>query len=290
VAQVGPVMPAPVQSALQSAAGLSLLSQHPVSRALSGFATESAQQAWLDVREQAGQGLQASDGSGQVWRLGSASWVLGSAAAASWPMGRVWWARTEGEGPSPEPSTVYGFALDEKLRPDANAALQALRSQNVDVQVLSGDQSERVVALVRQMSVNPPVSVAGAAATPEDKLNVLQSAQKQGRVVVAIGDGINDAPVLAKAHSSFALDHGAPLAQSQADFIVLGGKLSGVPLAVAVSRQAMGVVRQNLAWAAAYNFVCIPLALAGLLPPWLAGIGMALSSLLVLLNALRIGR
>jgi Cu2+-exporting ATPase len=70
----------------------------------------------------------------------------------------------------------------------------------------------------------------------------------------------------------------------------LGGKLSGVALAVAVSRQAMGVVRQNLAWAAAYNFVCIPLALAGLLPPWLAGIGMAMSSLLVLLNALRIGR
>ena len=132
--------------------------------------------------------------------------------------------------------------------------------------------------------------MAGAAATPEDKLNVLQSAQKQGHVVVAIGDGINDAPVLAKAHSSFALDHGAPLAQSQADFIVLGGKLSGVALAVAVSRQAMGVVRQNLAWAAAYNFVCIPLALAGLLPPWLAGIGMAMSSLLVLLNALRIGR
>jgi Cu2+-exporting ATPase len=290
VAPLGQGMTASVQSALQSAAGLSLLSQHPVSRALSGFATESAQQPWRDVREQAGQGLQASDANGQVWRLGSASWVLGSAAVGSWPMGRVWWARMEGEGPSPEPSTVFGFALDEKLRPDANAALQALRGQNVDVQVLSGDQGERVVALVRQMSVTPPVSVAGAEATPEDKLNVLQSAQKQGRVVVAIGDGINDAPVLAKAHSSFALDHGAPLAQSQADFIVLGGKLSGVPLAVSISRQAMGVVRQNLAWAAAYNFVCIPLALAGLLPPWLAGIGMAMSSLLVLLNALRIGR
>jgi P-type Cu2+ transporter len=290
VTDVGEDMPAQVRAALQAAAGLSLLSQHPVSRALSCFALEGAQQPWHDVREQAGQGLQARDADGQLWRLGSAAWVLGTAAAASWQSGRVWWARLIDEAQTPDPSTVTGFALDEKLRPDANAAMQTLRGQNVDVQVLSGDQGERVVALVRQMSVNPPVSVAGAAATPEDKLQVLQRAQKKGHVVAAIGDGINDAPVLAKAHSSFALDHGAPLAQSQADFIVLGGKLSGVPLAMAISRQAMAVVRQNLAWAATYNFVCIPLALAGLLPPWLAGIGMALSSLLVLLNALRIGR
>ncbi|RZI81633.1 MAG: hypothetical protein EOP38_18710 [Rubrivivax sp.] len=105
-----------------------------------------------------------------------------------------------------------------------------------------------------------------------------------------MGDGINDAPVLAQAQVSFALDQGAALAQSQADFIVLGGRLSGVARAVALSRRARVVVRQNLQWAAAYNFVCIPLALAGGLPPWLAGIGMALSSLGVLLNALRLSK
>lgn len=290
VLPVSGALPAPMLAALQAAAGLSLLSQHPVSRALAQFAVPGTQATWREVREQAGQGLQALDAEGQVWRLGSAAWVLASAAADSWPQGRVWWARMAPGGSEPDLSTAFGFALDEKLRPDASAALQALRREGVDVQVLSGDQSERVVALVRQISVNPPVSVAGAGATPEGKLKVLQAAQEQGHLVAAIGDGINDAPVLAKAHSSFALDHGAPLAQSQADFIVLGGKLAGVPLAMAVSRQAMRVVRQNLAWSATYNFVCIPLALAGLLPPWLAGIGMALSSLLVLLNALRIGR
>lgn len=131
--------------------------------------------------------------------------------------------------------------------------------------------------------------MAAASATPEGKLGVLQAAQQAGRVVAVVGDGINDAPVLAKAHASFALDQGAPLAQSQADFIVLGGRLGGVPLSVSIARRAMQIVRQNLAWAAAYNFVCIPLALMGYLPPWLAGIGMALSALGVLLNALRIG-
>jgi len=278
------------KGALQRAASLSLLSQHPASKALAGFA-EGAPSAWQGVREQAGQGLEATDAHGQVWRLGSAQWVLGPGAMAqAWAKARVWWSPMPSHGQGAGTDQAFGFALDEKIRPDASQALQCLSDQGVAVSVLSGDQTERVVALVRQIAVNPPVSVAGAATSPEGKLEVLRKAQETGRILVAVGDGINDAPVLAKAHASFALDHGAPLAQSQADFIVLGGRLLGVPLAVSIARQAMRVVRQNLAWAAVYNFVCIPLALMGLLPPWLAGIGMALSSLLVLLNALRIGR
>jgi Cu2+-exporting ATPase len=274
---------------LQRAASLSLLSQHPASKALAGFA-EGAPSAWQGVREQAGQGLEATDAHGQVWRLGSAQWALGPRAAVlAWANARVWWAPMPSHEDAECADQAFGFALDEKIRPDASQALQALSDQGVAVSVLSGDQVERVVALLRQIAVNPPVSVAGAATTPEGKLEVLRKAQESGRIVAAVGDGINDAPVLAKAHASFALDHGAPLAQSQADFIILGGRLQGVPLAASISRQAMRVVRQNLAWAAVYNFVCIPLALMGLLPPWLAGIGMALSSLLVLLNALRIG-
>jgi Cu2+-exporting ATPase len=282
-------LPEQVQGALQRAASLSLLSQHPASKALAGFA-EGAPSAWQGVCEQAGQGLEATDAHGQVWRLGSAQWALGPRAAVqAWANARVWWAPMPSHEQPDGVDHAFGFALDEKIRPDASQALQALSDQGVAVGVLSGDQAERVVALVRQIAVNPPVSVAGAATSPEGKLEVLRKAQESGRIVAAVGDGINDAPVLAKAHASFALDHGAPLAQSQADFIILGGRLQGVPLAAAISRQAMRVVRQNLAWAAIYNFVCIPLALMGLLPPWLAGIGMALSSLLVLLNALRIG-
>jgi Cu2+-exporting ATPase len=184
---------------------------------------------------------------------------------------------------------VVGFSLDEIMRPEAPEALVQLRALGADVAVLSGDNHDRIVALVQQIPMNPPLRVAQASATPEQKLLVLQ-AQQRNHCVAVVGDGINDAPVLARAHVSFALDQGAPLAQSQADFIVLGGRLSGVPLAVATSRRALAIVRQNLIWAAAYNFVCIPLALMGFLPPWLAGLGMALSSLGVMLNALRLGR
>ena len=133
------------------------------------------------------------------------------------------------------------------------------------------------------------MTVAQAQATPEDKLNVIAHMQAQGHRVAVVGDGINDAPVLAKADVSIALDQGAALAQSQADLIILGGRLLGLPEAVVISRQAMRIVRQNLAWSALYNASCIPLALMGFLPPWLAGLGMALSSLGVVLNALRLG-
>ncbi|HET6789006.1 MAG TPA: HAD-IC family P-type ATPase, partial [Aquabacterium sp.] len=206
--------------------------------------------------------------------------------AGGWSDGRVWLAPQDG---APQAGQVLGFSLDEKMRQEAPAALKDLRRLGADVAVLSGDHNDRVVALVQHMALVPPLRVASAAATPEHKLSVLQEQQKTHHVAV-VGDGINDAPVLARAHVSFALDQGAPLAQSQADFIVLGGRLSGVPLAMDTSRRALHIVRQNLMWAAAYNFVCIPLALMGYLPPWLAGLGMALSSLGVMLNALRLGR
>lgn len=273
---------------LQRAASLAALSQHPVSQALVAWAGAGGEvPRWQQVREQAGQGMEAVDEQGITWRLGSAAWALGATEALVWPEARVWLAPQGCD--RAQALDAAGFSLDEKIRAEASDALQALRQIGVDVAVLSGDQLARVVALVRQIHVNPPVFVAAASATPEGKLGVLQAAQQAGRVVAVVGDGINDAPVLAKAHASFALDQGAPLAQSQADFIVLGGRLGGVPLAVSIARRAMQIVRQNLVWAAAYNFVCIPLALMGYLPPWLAGIGMALSALGVLLNALRIG-
>jgi len=275
---------------LQRAASLAALSQHPVSQALVAWAGAGGEvPRWQQVREQAGQGMEAVDGQGVTWRLGSAAWALGATEVSVWPEARVWLAPQGCEQPGEHACRSVGFSLDEKIRAETSDALQALRQIGVDVAVLSGDQLARVVALVRQIHVNPPVFVAAASATPEGKLGVLQAAQQAGHVVAVVGDGINDAPVLAKAHASFALDQGAPLAQSQADFIVLGGRLGGVPLSVSIARRAMQIVRQNLAWAAAYNFVCIPLALMGYLPPWLAGIGMALSALGVLLNALRIG-
>ncbi len=273
---------------LGRAASLAQQSQHPVAQSLAaailsdGASTATSHANWTEVTESSGLGLQATDETGRVWRLGSASWALDQ--ALPWPEARVWFA------PLDAPQQAMGIAMDEKVRAQTLPTLRALRKAGLEIGVLSGDQEARVVAMTRQIDLSPPVWVAGAGVGPEGKLSVVRQAQEQGHVVAVVGDGVNDAPVLAKAHVSFALDQGAPLAQAQSDLIVLGGRLDGVPLAVSISRQALRIVRQNLVWSATYNFVCIPLALMGYLPPWLAGIGMALSSLGVMLNALRIGR
>lgn len=282
------------------AAELAAQSQHPLSKSLVQAARATAAEAWstrnwTDVREHAGKGVEALDACGQSWRLGSKTWVLDGldmAASAGLMAGddaRVWLAARDVLSGQVLLGSVVGFIFDEVFREEARPAIQRLAQLGCQSALLSGDQASRVVAAARHLGQGRDMWVAKAQATPEDKLQVIAQAQLQGHRVAVVGDGINDAPVLAKANVSIALDQGAALAQSQADLIVLGGRLLGVPLAVETARRAMRIVKQNLAWAAFYNLACIPLALAGLLPPWLAGLGMAVSSLGVVLNALRLG-
>ncbi|RTL28996.1 MAG: cation-translocating P-type ATPase [Burkholderiales bacterium] len=302
--QVLPGLPSDQADLWRKAAALAACSQHPLSRALVKAAQEASGaalargQAWSDVREHAGKGVEARDADACVWRLGSRHWVLeGSELGADSPGlidtdARVWLAARDLQGRlqnDHQPDQQLGFVFDETFRAEAKPAVARLTELGCDAALLSGDQDSRVVAAAQHLGAGSPMSVAKAHATPEDKLQVIALAQRQGHHVAVVGDGINDAPVLAKADVSIALDQGAALAQSQADLIVLGGRLLGVPLAVETARRAMRIVKQNLAWAAIYNLACIPLALMGLLPPWLAGLGMALSSLAVVLNALRLG-
>nr|MCU0931040.1 HAD-IC family P-type ATPase [Serpentinimonas sp.] len=128
-----------------------------------------------------------------------------------------------------------------------------------------------------------------AQASPEQKLQEVVRLQEAGARIAMVGDGLNDGPVLARAHCSFALGSGAPLSQAQSDFVVQSGRLQDIVEAVKLSRRTMQIVRQNLIWAAAYNAVSVPLALLGYMPPWAAGLGMAGSSLLVIGNAMRLG-
>ena len=175
------------------------------------------------------------------------------------------------------------------MRPDAAAALQTLQRAGVRVTVLSGDTPERARALAARIGLSDARDVV-ASATPEIKLQTVREAQAQGRHVAMVGDGINDAPVLALANVSIAMGQGALVSRSQADAVLTSNKLGDVARARHTAKKAVRIVRQNLLWAAAYNAVCIPLALLGWLPPWAAGLGMASSSLLVVLNALRAAR
>jgi Cu2+-exporting ATPase len=126
--------------------------------------------------------------------------------------------------------------------------------------------------------------------TPQDKLAYMQALQHQGKKIVMVGDGLNDGPVLAGAQASVAMGQAVPLAQAQSDFVVQSGRLSLLPLLLTQAKKTMRVVKQNLMWAAVYNAVCVPFAILGYLPAWLAGLGMAVSSMVVILNALRLSR
>jgi Cu2+-exporting ATPase len=162
--------------------------------------------------------------------------------------------------------------------------VQALKALNVNVWLLSGDRPESAQQVAQEVGI---VHALGAC-TPQDKLSRMQAAQSQGARVAMVGDGLNDGPVLAGAHVSMAFGNAVPLAQSKSDLVLMGGNLLVVAQSVKLARHTLRVVKQNLVWAAAYNALCVPLAVVGLLPAWLAGLGMALSSLWVVLNSLRL--
>lgn len=152
--------------------------------------------------------------------------------------------------------------------------------------MLSGDRS----AAARRVALALGIEHVQGDCTPQSKLAWLQTLQGQGRRVLMVGDGLNDAPVLALADVSVAIGQAVPMAQAQSDFIIPGGQLSRLAHMPAQARRTLRTVRQNLLWAGAYNLLCVPLAIASYLPAWLAGLGMALSSLLVLANAARLTR
>lgn len=277
---------------LALAALLARQSMHPASKALAQAAevAELPASAWLldSVQEIAGSGL-------DVWvqarsntalrrhlRLGSAA-HCGVPELAPHELGQSVVLAEESQGGW---LPLAQFHLSEDVRPEAAQVIADLRQQGVTVQLLSGDRSAAVQTVAAKLGIEQ----AQGDCKPQDKLAAMQAAQAAGHKVAMVGDGLNDGPVLAGAHVSFAFGRAVPLAQSRADFVVLGDSLELVLQSLLLARRTLSVVRQNLGWAAAYNAISIPLALVGWMPAWLAGLGMALSSLLVVANAARLAR
>ncbi|MFZ4650125.1 MAG: heavy metal translocating P-type ATPase [Rubrivivax sp.] len=255
------------------AASLARRTSHPLAAALAtGAPGMEGEPDWREVHEEPGQGMQALDEAGRTWRLGSAAWVGGFARDEE---ARVWLGC--------EGVVLAGFCFDESARPEAAVVVAALQRQGIGVSMLSGDGPARAAALAQAVGI----ARVQAGASAQDKLDVVLSMRKEGRQVAAVGDGINDAPLLAAADVSFAMGTGALAAQEGADAVIVGGNLRALLDARDTAMRTLRIVRQNLAWAAAYNVACIPMALMGWLPPWLAGLGMAGSSLAVILNAQR---
>ena len=255
--------------ALRIAAALERDSSHPIARAFAGRCADATQAQ--EVRAVPGRGIEGVV-DGRHWRLGQA----GFAAAANVDDGRVWL----GDGDR----AVACFTLRESERVDARRAIHALRAQGLVVHLSSGDAEAAVRDFARQVGIDH----AHARQSPEDKLAFVHGLQHQGRIVAMVGDGLNDAPVLAGADVSLAVAEGAALAQRAADLVLTGHSLQRVPQAIHVARRTRRVIRQNLGWALGYNLLALPLAVAGCVTPWLAALGMALSSLAVTLNALRL--
>jgi Cu2+-exporting ATPase len=279
-------------AALAIAVALAKHSLHPLSRAIyeafesAGRTVASVQ--LREVAEHAGQGLSGSsaDASRGEILLGSAAFCGITAASLSpgVPASDI--------GPQVFLADASGwlarFDFDELARPEAAAAVQQLKGAGLQVRMLSGDGAAAVQRMARQLGIAPEHALAQC--TPQDKLANLQALQQRGHRVMMVGDGLNDGPVLARADVSVALGDAVPLAQAQSDFIMAGHQLERLAGLPALARRTLTIVKQNLAWAAAYNALCVPLALVGYLPAWLAGLGMALSSLLVLANAARLSR
>ncbi|QDH69837.1 heavy metal translocating P-type ATPase [Marilutibacter alkalisoli] len=258
-----------IAGALRIAAALERDSRHPLARA---FAHVVDAPRAVDSRFEPGAGI--------VGRVDEREWRLGRAgfACRGHDDGALWLG--DGE------QAFARFEVRETPRVDAAVAIDALRGQGVGIEICSGDADGTVARFAEQLGID----AFRARQTPEQKLAHVHELQAEGRIVAMVGDGLNDAPVLAGADVSLAMADGAALAQRAADFVVTSPSLSRIPQAIGLARRTRTLIRQNLAWALGYNVLALPLAASGLVTPWLAALGMALSSLLVTVNALRLLR
>ena len=261
-----------MDTALQWAASLSDTSEHPLSRALAN----SNDRALLPAHH-----ARVLPGLG----------ITGTVAGRALRLGRGDFATGGGEGEddlllADNEGVLARFQVHERIRADAGDLIDQLTAWGIESEILSGDARARVAEVASQLGV----AAWRGRCMPTDKLARIGELRQAGHRVLVVGDGSNDAPVLAGADVSVALSSGSDLAQAQADIVLCSGRLSAIAECRTVARTTLRVLAQNQRWALSYNLCAMPLAAMGWVPPWLAAIGMSTSSLVVVLNALRIDR
>ena len=259
------------------AAALENRSEHPIARAF-GRAPWAAEQ----VDSHPGLGLEGLV-NGQRLRIGQPAFVaaLSNTPTPAIPGDQGQWLLL-----GDERAPLAWLVLDDRLRSDAPALIDACRERGWQILLLSGDSSP----MVAQVAAELGISDARSGLTPADKLTALQQLHSQGRRVLMLGDGVNDVPVLAAADISVAMGSATDLAKTSADAVLLSNRLDSLVQAFALARRTRRIIVENLAWACLYNGLILPFAALGWVTPIWAALGMSLSSLLVVLNALRLTR
>ncbi len=272
------------EDAVARAASLEAASGHPLAAAFPIADAIAAE----ELHTVQGAGVEGNI-DGVRHRIGRPDWVAelaGPAARTPAPAGdgeagaETVVALASSDGP------IAGFRIGDALRPRVAETVTALRDEGIRLEIISGDGPRAVEAVARSSGI----ADWRAGLDPADKLDRLRSLRAAGHRVAMLGDGVNDAPVLAGADVSVAMGSGTTLAQTSADLILLGRSLEPIASGHRLARKTRRVIRQNLTWAAAYNSLAMPAAALGWVQPWMAAIGMSLSSLVVVLNAGRLGR
>lgn len=265
------------QECHELAAALESHSEHPIARAFG-----RTQVAAQNVSSTPGLGLQGTV-NGKQLRIGRPDFVskLGHYPTPEMPDNQGQWLLL-----GDNQQALAWFALDDQLRSDAPALLDSCRARGWDVLLLSGDSSPMVQHIAKELNIDD----ARGSLTPDDKLQVLKGLHQQGRHVLMLGDGVNDVPVLAAADISIAMGSATDLAKTTADAILMSNRLSSLVSAIYIAKKTRRVIIENLSWATLYNGLIIPFAAIGWVTPVWAAFGMSISSLVVVLNALRLTR
>ncbi|MFM4908425.1 heavy metal translocating P-type ATPase [Aeromonas dhakensis] len=264
---------------LAIAHALEAYSEHPIARAFrSNAADDAVLLAASKVTPVIGHGIEGVI-EGRHYRLGSARWLGISDAQETQADGLVIYLADEDRA-------LARFLLTDTLRPDAKALIQAFKAAGLKTTILTGDSSAQADEVARELGVDELVK----GVTPDGKLAYLKEHEARGDISIMVGDGINDAPVLAGAHASFAMAGGTDLAKNSADAILLADDLSRLLDARALALRTRKIIKENFAWSIGYNLLVLPLAASGWLPPYVAAAGMSLSSLIVVTNSMRLNR